>query len=872
MSGSGGLTAEQKRKIEENRQKALAKRAQKTSPNKSEYGVNNNRTSGNIQKTVNFPPSTNKTSVTSTSKPEIIYQGRPLTRHPTIRIALAIKLINIVRILFSNQNVVSSSSQNSSTGTYRPYTGTSGGTSNNASSSNSSNKPFCGTSAGNNASGSGLYKPPSSTTSHVTDSKPTQNFTGTLPSQEKTGDKQRNIFGAGVKPIKGQCILISRERFEVKVGYSPPLIELFKKMKTKMYDAVTKKWTFKLEEYEAFMKEVTVFRPHVTIEPLPKAILQVFNSQLKGNYTSKDIPNADLSEVDVSLVNSLLSFQREGVNFSVSKNGRVLIADDMGLGKTIQAICLACYYREEWPLLIIVPSSVRFDWAQQIRRWVPSIDPQEISVATTGKDTSSNRVNIVTYDLVARKAKYLQDKHFKIVIVDECHLLKNYKTARCKAALPILQNAHRVILLSGTPALSRPSELYTQISAISPFMFKFQDFGIRYCDGKHQPWGWDFSGSSNMAELQILLEEKIMIRRLKKDVLKELPAKVRQMVLLDPGAVKSTKDLKKASKVMDLKSLKGMERRGALLEYFHHTGTAKIQAKRPKYKLLSKNCNRFSLLEYFHHTGTAKIQAVKDYLTDLFETDRKFLMFAHHQEFLDSVEELAQSKLGKHYIRIDGKTSPENRNIFCKKFQENPDYKLAILSITAANAGINLSAATLVVFGELFWNPGILVQAEDRAHRMGQQDMVSVHYLVAQNTADDQIWPLVQKKLDVLNKAGLSKDDFSSADTTTLVLKDSRQTDLMQYFEESFIEEDDSFIAENVDQIEGHDDNGGKKKGSSKNVPASSSLKNTNTLQMSGQCVNIEGQSSKDDFEDDLELLMEDDDWDEEPQQKKFKT
>lgn len=873
MSSSGGLTVEQKRRIEENRQKALAKRAQKTSPNKSEYGVNNNRTSGNIQKTVNFIPSTNKTSVTSSSKPvsatEVqysgnLFKGNNLPRQTSYsssnsKNSLSNQINKHSAHTLSNQNVVSLSSQNSSSGTYRPYTSTSGVASNNASSSNSSNKPFCNTSAGNSASSSALHKPFTSTISHSTEeSKPTQNFTGQLPSQEKNADKQRNIFGVGVKPVKGQCILISRERFEVKVGYSQPLIELFKKMKTKMYDAVTKKWSFMLEEYEAFMKEVTVFRPHVTIEPLPRAILQVFNSQLKGNYPIKDIPNADLSEVDVSLVNSLLSFQREGVNFSVSKNGRVLIADDMGLGKTIQAICLACYYREEWPLLIIVPSSVRFDWAQQIRRWVPSIDPQEISVATTGKDTSSNQVNIVTYDLVARKAKYLQEKHFQVVIVDECHLLKNYKTARCKAALPILQNAHRVILLSGTPALSRPSELFTQISAISPFMFKFQDFGIRYCDGKHQPWGWDFSGSSNMAELQILLEEKIMIRRLKKDVLKELPAKVRQMVLLDPGAIKSTKDLKKASKVMDIKNLKGMERRGALLEYFHHT-------------------------------GTAKIQAVKDYLTDLFETDRKFLMFAHHQEFLDSVEELAQSKLGKNYIRIDGKTSPEKRNYFCKKFQENPDYKLAILSITAANAGINLSAATLVVFGELFWNPGILVQAEDRAHRMGQQDMVSVHYLVAQNTADDQIWPLVQKKLDVLNKAGLSKDDFSSADTTTLRLKDSSQTDLMQYFEESFIEEDDSFIAENVDQIEGHDDNevedthckkdgsllnyfSSKKKESSKNVPTKSSLTNTNTQLTSGQCANIEGQSSKDDFEDDLELLMDDIDWDEEPQQKKFKT
>nr|XP_022308284.1 ATP-dependent helicase fft2-like [Crassostrea virginica] len=143
----------------------------------------------------------------------------------------------------------------------------------------------------------------------------------------------------------------------------------------------------------------------------------------------------------------------------------------------------------------------------------------------------------------------------------------------------------------------------------------------------------------------------------------------------------------------------------------------------------------------------------------------------------------------KGYIRIDGKTTPEQRNYFCNKFQTKDSLRVAILSICAANAGLNLSAASLVIFGELFWNPGVLVQAEDRAHRMGQRDMVNVHYLVAKGTADDHLWPLVQKKLEVLSKAGLSKEDFSSADTKTM--KDSRQSDLMQFFEESFME--DSF-------------------------------------------------------------------------------
>lgn len=146
------------------------------------------------------------------------------------------------------------------------------------------------------------------------------------------------------------------------------------------------------------------------------------------------------------------------------------------------------------------------------------------------------------------------------------------------------------------------------------------------------------------------------------------------------------------------------------------------------------------------------------------------------------------------FIRIDGNTSSESRNRFCEQFQGDETTKVALLSITAANAGITLTSAQLVVFAELFWNPGILTQAEDRAHRIGQTDSVAVQYLVAQGmsrlimnnampdtsvglagnlfglfsrslegTADDELWPLLQRKLDVLNKAGLSKDNFTDS-------------------------------------------------------------------------------------------------------------
>ncbi|KAK7473353.1 hypothetical protein BaRGS_00035401 [Batillaria attramentaria] len=506
-------------------------------------------------------------------------------------------------------------------------------------------------------------------------------------------------------------------------------------------DAGTRKWHFSIREHDALLKAVSGLRPDVEIEPLPKAILQVFG---KSTSSSREqcqagfIPQADLSQVDSLLVDSLMPFQREGVNFGVHLNGRILIADDMGLGKTLQAICLACVYRSKWPVLVVTPSSVRFDWAQQFKRWLPSLDPDKVQVAVTGRDNpASGLVNIISYDLLSRKAKQLTAAKFQVIIMDESHFLKNFKTVRTKAALPLLQAAKHVILLSGTPALSRPVELYTQIIAICPRLFKFHDFGVRYCEGKQQPWGWDYSGSCNMGELQLLLEEKMMIRRLKRDVLSQLPAKRRQMVVLDPVSVASSRSLIQASRTMEQK-LTGMQKRGALLQYFHET------------------CK-------------VKVSAVRDYVLDMVAAEKKFIIFAHHQEMLDSIEE-AVSQASVQYIRIDGRTTSEQRNFFCRKFQSRDECRVAVLSITAANAGLNLSAASIVIFAELFWNPGILVQAEDRAHRLGQQDSVLVYYLVAQKTADDYIWPLVQNKLQVLGKAGLAKDDFRETDTSHMKL------------------------------------------------------------------------------------------------------
>uniref|UniRef100_A0A673CDI1 SWI/SNF-related matrix-associated actin-dependent regulator of chromatin subfamily A-like protein 1 n=1 Tax=Sphaeramia orbicularis TaxID=375764 RepID=A0A673CDI1_9TELE len=519
--------------------------------------------------------------------------------------------------------------------------------------------------------------------------------------------------------LQGQCILISPSKFEVDVGYHVDVIAAFKQMPTKNYDMKTRKWSFSLEDY----KRLTA----VEVEPLPRAIVQGFSARFDGPQArSLDVPEADLSSIDPSLTNSLMPFQREGVNFAVSKQGRLLLADDMGLGKTVQAICIAAFYRDEWPLLVVAPSSVRFTWAEAFRRWLPSLSPDSINVVVKAKDNlRAGLVNIISYDLLSRTEKQQQPGNpFKVLIMDESHFLKNIKTARCKAALPLLKAAKRVILLSGTPAMSRPAELYTQILAVRPTLFpRFHDFGIRYCDAKQMTWGWDYSGSSNLGELKLLLEECLMLRRLKSDVLSQLPAKQRKVVTITIDGINTRTKAALSAAAKEL--AKGHQEKEALLVFYNYTAEA------------------------------------KEYITDMLECGReKFLVFAHHKLVLDHItRELGKKNVS--YIRIDGATPSAERQQLCEKFQYSTKAHVAVLSITAANMGLTLHSADLVIFAELFWNPGVLIQAEDRVHRIGQTCNVNIHYLVAKGTADDHLWPMIQAKMNVLEQVGLSESNLS---------------------------------------------------------------------------------------------------------------
>ncbi|CAD6198954.1 unnamed protein product [Caenorhabditis auriculariae] len=192
--------------------------------------------------------------------------------------------------------------------------------------------------------------------------------------------------------------------------------------------------------------------------------------------------------VEPSISNLLFPYQRAGVEFGVQKNGRVLVADEMGLGKSVQALAIARCYKSEWPLLVVCPASVKAAWKSQFESFLPTVTNVCVmakSMDPWPEEKNSNTVVIMSYDQMILRDEQLKSEKIKVVIFDESHMLKDSKAKRTRVATDLSRIALRVILLSGTPALSCPAELFTQLRMIDPFVFpNYRDFAMRYCNGR----------------------------------------------------------------------------------------------------------------------------------------------------------------------------------------------------------------------------------------------------------------------------------------------------------------------------------------------------------------------------------------------------
>ena len=298
----------------------------------------------------------------------------------------------------------------------------------------------------------------------------------------------------------------------------------------------------------------------------------------------------------------------------------------------------------------------------------------------------------------------LEDFNFQMTIVDEAHYLKNAEAKRTENLVPVIKRCKRVLLLTGTPAFARPKELYNLLNILRPDAFSnFREFGNRYCDPRPNRWsgGVDYNGATNIKELHYLLMNSVMIRRLKKDVLAELPPKRRQKVevKVDNQYVKKIQDAVSRAKggTGQLASMVD-----SLMDTYFRQDDEDFEGQVRRVED-DKKREHPEVLQCYLYTGLAKIAGVREYLNDLLQNDIKLLIFAHHTEVLNGIEEEVK-KLKLKYIRIDGQTDVNKRYEGVKLFQEDESVKIGVLSLTAAGIGLTLTAASTVIFAEVILN------------------------------------------------------------------------------------------------------------------------------------------------------------------------
>ena len=403
----------------------------------------------------------------------------------------------------------------------------------------------------------------------------------------------------------------------------------------------------------------------------------------------------------------LTPFQQEGLAFLL-RTDRALLADEMGLGKTVQALAMLAQ-AGAYPALVVAPPHLMRNWENEIARFVrrPDGSPPAVHVlkGLTPYALPPADLYLMHYLLLRGWKESLPEYGIPTVIFDEIQELRHSGTEKYSAASLLAGAASRVVGLSGTPIYNRGAEIWNVVNILDfHFLGDYESFTREWCYG----YGGQIVAKPELLG-EKLREEGLMLRRTKRDVLKELPPKRRL--------------------VMPVDSDDAVYRR--LMQPVRETiGRLRGEASGSQRALWEMEVERGER----RATGVAKAPYVAQFVRALLDAGERVLLFAHHHEVMD---------LYKKELRafspafVTGRETPAMKERSVERFMAGRT-DLCCISLRAA-AGLNLQRATCVVFGELDWSPAVHSQAEDRAHRMGQTDSILCYYLVSQGGSDQDM-------------------------------------------------------------------------------------------------------------------------------------
>ena len=537
--------------------------------------------------------------------------------------------------------------------------------------------------------------------------------------------------------------------YKVSFQYHPMLVKCIKRIPSARYHAADKIWEVSKNDIVYLQKMGEWARNHHFVSTI------YWLHDDEGINTYEPLPLPELS-VPHNLLIEPYEYQKQGIAYALEKK-RCILGDEQGLGKTIEAIGLLTA-SNALPALVICPASLKINWQRELKKFgglsAVILDDKNRAVFPHYWQTKKRNgralgeVFICNYESlrkffvtrVKREGRFTMKsiefseriKMFRSVIIDESHKCKNKGTQQSKFVQGICQGKEYVLCLTGTPVVNNNIDLIQQLT----IMGRLDDFGgytkfmARYCAGLRK--------ASHLKELNYLLRKNCFIRRMKKDVLLQLPEKTRSYLVTD---IDNMREYKEAERDIINYLIKYED---ADDDKIQRTIRGAIMVKMGLLKQISARGKVKGAIDIIHNTIDG-------------EDGQKLIVFCYLKEVVEALR-----KEFKGAVSVTGDDNAVQKQAAVDKFQNDANCKLIILNYKSGGVGLTLTAASNVLFVEQPWTAADCVQAEDRAHRNGQKNAVNCVYLLGEGTIDEYMYELIQTKKTIADGVTGTDDEVES--------------------------------------------------------------------------------------------------------------
>jgi SWI/SNF-related matrix-associated actin-dependent regulator 1 of chromatin subfamily A len=508
---------------------------------------------------------------------------------------------------------------------------------------------------------------------------------------------------------------VSGSTISLRFSYKPAVVAAVKDIPGRSWDDKQRVWTLPATPWHA-RQVLDKLADHITIE------LDV--KKLAGK-DKLDLLHADDDLIEDLSVEGFAPYPYQAAVVPVLDmwKGRALIADEVGVGKTPESLIWA-RHKKVRRMLVVSPASVLYKWEREIQRWYPEVSPQ---VIPTGKTPLTGSVQIISYALMTNRVTELVKQKYDLIIFDEVHAIRNFKTARAKAAKLLAKGVPYLLGLSGTPIVNRPIELFNFLNMLDSKTWTWQSYAKRYCFNEYV----GYKAAENLDELEERLRG-VMIRRFKRDVSDQMPAFTRTVVPFD--LIDAERKIYKKLWVEDPSTF---------AQIFPMTeGVCKNTAVWLGY-----------MRQWFEGVRALHVaEWAEDFLQG--SDTRKLVIYCDYKRTARLLEDMLYTY---GVLKITGDVAQKDRQTIIDRWQNELSERVMILT-AAGGEGIDLFGrgeidSSTIVFAGRAWSPAAEEQIEGRVDRTGQRFPVEAVYLVARDTLDEDINELIEGKRSVIKQA-----------------------------------------------------------------------------------------------------------------------